>query len=204
MSKYQLSESSICIKDTDLPKNKLNILDSNIIHGIENNFLRQAYNKFLNELKSNTKFNEKYFINLHKKTFESLYDFAGIYRTENMTKKDSLFCLAINLSKQSKRIFDELSKDDYLKKCSNKKEFANKLAYFQGELIALHPFYELNGRTLRLFCDMLCLANGYKGIDYSNSIYNKEYIKASIECVQYADVARLENIIFNGLDELEI
>jgi len=204
MSKYQLNESSIYIKGTDVPKNKLNIIDSNIIHEIENNLLKQAYNKFSNELKNNTKFNEKYFIDLHKKTFESLYNFAGIYRTANMTKKDSLFCLADNLANQSKRIFDELSKDNYLQQCKCKKEFAKKLAYFQGELIALHPFYELNGRILRLFCDMLCLINGYKAINYSNSISNEEYIKASIECVQYANIDRLENIIFNGLDELEI
>jgi cell filamentation protein len=100
-----------------------------------------------------------------------------------------------------KRIFSELESDDYLRNCKNKNEFANKLAYYQGELIALHPFYELNGRILRLFCDLMAIANGYKFIDYSNAIDNGKYINASIDCVQFADISKLEEIILNGLKE---
>jgi len=73
-----------------------------------------------------------------------------------------------------------------------KNEFAEKLAYYQGELIALHPFYELNGRTLRLFFDMICIYNGYKAIDYSGTIADGKYIEASIECVQFADSSKMK------------
>ena len=85
--------------------------------------------------------NEKYFIDLHKKTFESLYEFAGVYRDVNMTKGSSQFCLAQHLHAQSKRIFDELESEKYLSNIrDNKSLFAQRLAYYQGELIALHPF----------------------------------------------------------------
>lgn len=70
------------------------------------------------------------------------------------------------------------------------------IAYFQGELIALHPFYELNGRIVRLFFDMIALYNGYEAIDYGKP---EEYIKASIACVQYADTEKLTEIIRRGL-----
>jgi cell filamentation protein len=199
MSKYQLDSSPIYIDGTDIPKNKLELQDSDLIHEIENNLLTEAYQNFLSKIDDNTKFNEIFFINLHKKTFESLYDFAGIYRDVNMTKGDSQFCLAQYLTNESKRIFQELENDNYLKNCKNKKDFANKLTYYQSELIALHPFYELNGRILRLFCDLLCVYNGYKLIDYSSAIDNGKYIEASIDCVQYADNSKLEVIIFNGL-----
>jgi cell filamentation protein len=68
-------------------------------------------------------------------------------------------------------------------------------------LIALHPFYELNGRTLRLFVDMLCMHSNYLPIDYSQAITNGAYIEASIECVQYADQSKMEKILMEGLKQ---
>lgn len=201
MSKYQLDDSPIYIDGSDVPKNKLNITDSELIHEIENNLLIEAYEKFSHSLNEDTKFNEEYFINIHKKTFEALYDFAGVYRTVNMSKGNSQFCLSEYLSSQSTRIFTELEKDKYLTIYNDKIEFAKKIAYYQSELIALHPFYELNGRTLRLFFDLLSVFNGYKPIDYSGSIENGKYIEASIDCVQYADTTKMEEIILNGLSQ---
>jgi len=199
MSKYRLDESPIYIEGTDVPKNKLGIVDADIIHEIENNLLFQAYEKFSSQITEKVLLDETYFINLHKKTFESLYDFAGLYRTVNMSKGDSQFCLAQHLPSEAKRIFIELKNDAYLVTCNDKKEFVKKLAHYKSELIALHPFYELNGRILRLFIDMLCLYNGYNFIDYSTTIENNDYIEASILCVQYADSSKMEKIIESGL-----
>jgi cell filamentation protein len=187
---------------TDIPKNKLYINNSIDIHEAENTLLEQSYIKLSSERNPKTILNETYFINLHQKTFEALYDFAGIYREVNMSKGESQFCLAQYLNSESKRIFKELEEDNYLADVKNNKTlFAKKLAYYQGELIALHPFYELNGRITRLYCDMLALSNGYKPVDYSGAIDNGAYIDASIACVQYADSSLLEKIIFNGLEE---
>lgn len=204
MSKYQHDESPIYIDGTDIPKNKLNITNSQLLHEIENNLLKEAYTLFASKINNQTKFNEIYFINLHKKTFESLYDFAGIYRNVNMSKGDSQFCIALYLQNESTRIFNELEQDNYLSNIINKNEFVKKIAYYQAELIALHPFYELNGRILRLFFDMICINNGYNPIDYTNSIDNGAYIKASIECVQYANTLKLEDIIINGLINIHL
>lgn len=202
--KYQLNKSWVYIEGTDIPQNKLDIQDSTFIHTVEKNLLDKAYHKFSSELSSETLLNEKYFIDLHKKTFESLYEFAGVYRDVNMTKGNSQFCLAQHLQTQSTRIFDELESEKYLSNVrDNKSLFAQRLAYYQGELIALHPFYELNGRITRLYCDMLALQNGYKPINYSNAIEDEQYIQASIEAVQYADVSRLTKIVFDGLSRDE-
>jgi len=202
MSKYRLSQSSIYIDGTSVPKNKLKSSDAKFIATIEKKLLLNAYNKYSQELNPNILLDETYFVNLHKKTFESLYDFAGVYREVNMSKGESQFCLGQYLTSESKRIFKELEEDKYLSDIkSDKMLFSKKLAYYQGELIALHPFYELNGRITRLYCDMLALFNGYKPIDYSASIDNGAYIDASIACVQYADSALLEKIIFDGLEE---
>ena len=204
MSKYRINQSSIYIDGTSVPKNKFNNSDAKFIATIEKKLLIHSYDKYIKVLNTNTLLNEIYFINLHKKTFESLYDFAGIYRDVNMSKAESQFCLALYLDNESKRIFKELKDDNYLSDIKKDKIlFAQKLAYYQSELIALHPFYELNGRITRLYCDMLCLYNGYAPIDYSDAIDNGAYIEASIACVQYADSALLAKIILNGLEKID-
>ena len=201
MSKYRSSFSSIYIDGTDIPKNKLDINNSIDIHEAENMLLEQAYIKLSSERNRKTILNETYYISLHKKTFEALYTSAGIYRNVNMSKGESQFCLAQYLDVELKRIFTDLKEDNYLQDIAmDKKAFAKKLAYYQGELIALHPFYELNGRITRLYCDILALSCGYNAIDYSDAIDNGAYIDASIACcVLYADTGLLEKIIFDGL-----
>jgi cell filamentation protein len=56
MSKYQLDDSPVYIDGSDIPKNKLDITSSELIHEIENNLLIEAYEKFSHELNENTKF----------------------------------------------------------------------------------------------------------------------------------------------------
>ncbi len=200
MSKYRFKNSSIYYDGTSIPRNKLTIQNAEEIHELENSLIEQSYDAFFSALNENTHLDETYFKNLHEKTFESLYDFAGVYRDANMSKGDSQFCLAQYLHSESKRIFDELKADNYLNDAKdNKQHFAQKLAYYQCELIALHPFYEVNGRITRLYIDLLALYNGYHPIDYRASVDNTAYIDASIACVQYADSGLLEKIIFEGL-----
>jgi len=202
MSKYHFKTSSIYYKNTNIPKNKLNIKDKAILDEIEYKLIEQSYKIFTSTLTKDTILDEDYFINLHKKTFESLYDFAGIYRNVNMSKEDSQFCLAMYLQSESKRIFTELKNENYLTNIKDINLFAKKLAYYQCELIALHPFYELNGRIIRLYIDILALFNGYKPIDYTHAVKNNLYITASKECVQFANCELLEKIISQGLSKI--
>ena len=199
MSKYRFKNSNIYYEGTSIPQNLLDIKDAPLLHEIEKQLLEEAYHLFSSTLKDTTTLDEVYFKSLHEKTFSSLYAFAGKYRDVNMSKGESLFCQSEYLENEASRIFTELEKESYLKKLNNKKDFANRLAYYKGELIALHPFYELNGRILRLYCDLLAQLNGYSFIDYGSSVNNGSYIEASIACVQYADYKLLENIIYEGL-----
>lgn len=201
-SKYQLVDSKFYYKNSDVPINKFDIKDTQTIHEIEKELLEEAYTVFFNELDENTRFDEAYFISLHKRTFESLYEWAGLYRDFNMAKGESRFCQGEFVKSSSQKIFEELKSDNYLKNYEShpKSEFAKKLAYYKCELNALHPFYELNGRITRMFIDMIAAYNGYKFIDYSH-ISPKQYIDSAIKCVQFADTASLEKIIFNGLSK---
>lgn len=182
--------------------------DSAVLHAIEAQLLTQAYQTFIQELQPDTAFDEAYFQSLHQRTFESLYEWAGIYRSHDMSKGGSLFCRASYLPQQSKQLFEKLAKENYLKNAAETSiaQFAERLAYYQGEIIALHPFYELNGRTTRLFFDLIAIANGYNPIDYSHALSQGQepnaYIQASIVCVQQADHQLLSQIVLQGLSKV--
>lgn len=123
-----------------------------------------------------------------------------------MVKGSSMFCRAAYLAKESSRIFGQLEKEAYLRGAAQwpRKQFADRLAYFQSELIALHPFYELNGRITRLFFDLMAIQSGYAPIDYEQALRDgpepdNNYIRAAIDCVQRADHAPLRDLILVGL-----
>jgi cell filamentation protein len=202
VSKYQLKSNSLYYSDTDIPINKFNIKSSEIIHEVEKELLEDAYKIFFDELDENTIFNERYYQQLHQRTFESLYEWAGKYRDFNMAKGESRFCQGEFLISSATKIFNALAKDNYLKDYENKAtiDFVKKIAYYKCELNALHPFYELNGRITRLFFDMIASYNGYKFIDYS-IVTPEQYIESAIKCVQLADSSEFEKIITAGLTQ---
>jgi cell filamentation protein len=204
VSKYRFEASDIYLPGTEIPANRLGIRDAELLGEIEEALLQQAYQTFIKELGPATRFDEAYFRALHQRTFATLYDWAGAYRVVDMAKGDSLFCRATFLEPEAKRIFGELEAENFLKYTHTwpTVRFAERLAYYQGELIALHPFLELNGRVTRLFTDLIAIANGYGPIDYGRSLDDSDpnaYILASIACVRRADVEPLQRIIIAGL-----
>ena len=85
MSKYQFTESDIYLPGTDIPKNRLGIETPDLLHEVEGTLLQQAYTRFITELSPSVRFDEDYFKSLHRDTYESLYEWAGLYRTVDMS-----------------------------------------------------------------------------------------------------------------------
>lgn len=100
------------------------------------------------------------------------------------------------LDKYSKIIFDELAKNNYLKNSKDLNHFAKNLAKFMGEINALHPFREGNGRTQRIFLNELAKNAGYK-LDL-NLISKHKMIHACVEASQLKP-GRLEALIKDNL-----
>ena len=140
MSKYQFTESDIYLPGTDIPRNLPGIEAPDLLHEMEATLLQQAYTRFITELDSAVRFDGEYFKSLHRATFASLYEWAGLYRAVDMSKGGSLFCRAAYLEQETRRIFRELEQEQYLKQAADwpTEEFAKRLAHYQSELIALH------------------------------------------------------------------
>lgn len=200
--KYFPPSDHIYYKGTDIPINKLDIHDIELLETIEVEQLERAYAYFHESMHESTKFDLNYFKELHEYMFTFLFPWAGLFREVNISKGTSLFCPAVNLQSYANDIFRQLEKDNYLREYASesKENFAKKLAYYTCELIALHPFNEGNGRATRLFIDMICTYNGYDYIDYESSLESQAYINASIECMN-TDCSFMEKIIFQGLTQ---
>ena len=71
-----------------------------------------------------------------------------------------------------------LKRESYLQGL-DKQKLAERLAYYIGEINAIHPFREGNGRSQRMFIELLALHNGYK-LDFAK-ISNEEMLEASMQ-----------------------
>lgn len=204
MSKYTQENNYIYYEDTNIPRNKLNIRNLRKLEEEEQKLLLKGYEHFHKNLAENTIFDENYFKELHRETFNKLYEFAGKYRNVNISKGYSTFCQVRFLEQTSNEIFKKLENDNYLKDYAekSKEEFAEKIGFYMCELIALHPFLELNGRITRLFFDMIATYNGYEYIDYQDTIKQNDednlFIQASIDCMS-GNESQMFQIILNGL-----
>lgn len=200
--KYSSDKNYIYYPNTNIPINKLGIENSEEIEELETQLFLKTYEYFHKNLNEKTIFNQKYLKDLHKFAFSKLYSWAGKYRDKNISKDETVFCQARHLKNQANKIFAELKKDNYLRDFRKKpiEEFASKIAYYMCELVALHPFFELNGRTVRLFFDMITVYNGYEYISYENISNRKDnaFIKASKHCMSN-DCKLMEKIILKGL-----
>lgn len=79
---------------------------------------------------------------------------------------------------ESEKLFNQLKSEHYLEGL-NGSQMPEKLAWYLSEINAIHPFREGNGRTQRLFIELLAQRNGYE-VDFSD-ISSDEMIVATAE-----------------------
>jgi cell filamentation protein len=101
---------------------------------------------------------------LHKHLFGNVYDWAGQIRTVDIKKNSNnaeYFLIVSKIIEASHYVFNELTKEKYLKGLSNE-EFIDRLAYFYDQLNYIHPFREGNGRVQRVFWTRVAHDAGYE------------------------------------------
>lgn len=107
---------------------------------------------------------------IHSFIFGGLYDFAGKIRTLNISKGDFMFapCMYLRESLSAIEKMDESSFD----------AIVNKYV----EMNIAHPFMEGNGRSTRIWLDLMLKKNLSMCIDWSK-VDKKEYLNAMSESV---------------------
>lgn len=163
--------------ESDILKNKLGITDPQELQQTEAVLLRDAYDHFLKLLKENKlKLHLGLVFDLHEYFLGTLYTWAGKPRSVNISKNNAVFVPAQHIESTLKQfeVAFEKNKPSYK---DSKEETARKLALIHCELNVIHPFREGNGRTLRLFLDLLAVKAGYGPVDFTK-ISDEEYLEA--------------------------
>lgn len=127
---------------------------------------------------------------LHRQLFHDVYKWAGEIRTVNIAKQDR-FCLAPHIESELAKRFALIRAENELKGLSPA-EFAGRAAVHLGELNAIHPFRDGNGRTQRLFLKALAHQAGH-ALSLTR-IEAGAWLKASIESF-HGDYSRMRAII---------
>jgi cell filamentation protein, protein adenylyltransferase len=96
---------------------------------------------------------------IHRRIFGDIYEWAGRIRTV-VIAKGAVFCLPQYIDSSATAIFRELHDEDCLRGL-RRDAFVGRLAYYLGEVNALHPFREGNGRAQRAFFGQLARDAGF-------------------------------------------
>lgn len=96
----------------------------------------------------------------HGYLFAGLYEWAGELRTVVLAKTD-LFCLPEHIESYGAEIFGKLAEEDWLRGLG-RESFIDRLAHYLGDVNALHPFRDGNGRAQRAFFAQLAADAGFQ------------------------------------------
>lgn len=130
---------------------------------------------------------------IHAYLFGGLYDFAGKIRTKNISKGGFTFapCQYFDITLRTIENMPETTFDEIMEK------------YI--EMNVAHPFMEGNGRSTRIWLDLMLKRSLKKCVDWSR-INKNDYLNAmSISPVDGTEIKRLvENALTNKINDREI
>ena len=123
---------------------------------------------------------------IHAYIFGGLYDFAGKIRTKTISKGNTLFCLAEYLH-QSLKTIEQMPETTF-------DEIVDKYV----EMNVAHPFMEGNGRSTRMWLDLIFKKRLKKCIDWS-IIDKREYLDAMI--ASHMDSSKIRELLRGALTD---
>lgn len=148
-------------------ENKLGITDQNVLVDTETILLSDTYTHFFGLLeKGKISFDLPLFFSIHRYFLDTLYSWAGKVRTVQISKDGILFAPVEHIEAALEN-FERILGENIPSIDDTKRIVVKKIAFIHNEFNAIHPFREGNGRTVRLFLDLLVVRCGYMMIDYS-------------------------------------
>jgi cell filamentation protein len=136
---------------------------------------------------------------IHRYLFGDVYEWAGQLRTIDIAKGGNAFAHHAYIAVAAKPIFEQLAREQRLAGLEPP-EFSARAAHYLGEVNALHPFREGNGRAQREFISHLAQANRYY-VAWED-VAPTAMLQASIESFQ-GDVSKLAAVIHDNLSHFD-
>lgn len=135
---------------TSVLRNRLGIQDGTVLEAFE----MEISTLRAEEPLPHGTFNPAHYCSIHHHLFQDVYEWAGQYRTVRTSKGGNAFCYPENIPAQMDALFRSIRGGEaFAEKSRN--EFLREAARFLGELNAIHPFREGNGRTQLAFLGLI-------------------------------------------------
>lgn len=198
-----------CYPDSDVLINKYNIRDKEMLEKFE---IQKVFAKLLGLDVKPTRigytYDVEHLVNIHKYLFGDIYEWAGIFRKENLYKSERVlsggsaeYADYHEIEARLEKLLEEYVNVDW-KNCTSKGDVVSD---FLLALWSIHPFREGNTRTCITF--LWHYLKG-KGIDFQVALLrnNPMYVRDSLVMANYDQKEYLKRIISDALqgDVLEL
>jgi len=160
--------------DNQVLSNKLGITDPSEMDDVELDLLEQLSETTLDEISEDQPITSEDLCEWHRRWLGNVYEWAGHYRSVNMSKGDFHFAashLVPGLMKSFNDKFLAIYSPCHL---MDEVQLVDALAMIHIEYILVHPFREGNGRLSRLLANVMALQAGQPFLDFSSMDVNKE------------------------------
>ena len=134
--------------------------------------------------------NLDFYLSIHRFLFEDIYEWAGMFRNVNISKKGTVFCKADQIKGTCILKFQRLAEHNYFADLDTP-DFISEVADFYNEMNLLHPFREGNGRTLRLFITLL-VRNTKRNISFAD--IDPDILMIATIQAAHGDISMLKNV----------
>ena len=156
---FHVKDDAYCYPDSNVLRNLLGITDYDELVSAEGRLTVIAMIQMDSEPVRGC-FDTDHLRTIHRRIFKDIYDWAGEFRTVEISKGIP-FCYCANIQSHLDSLFIQLHKENLLKDITDRDQYVSRLAYYFGELNAVHPFREGNGRTQRKFIQQLVSESGH-------------------------------------------
>jgi cell filamentation protein len=143
---------------TGVLRNKLGLRTTGELEAAEREITHAAL-IFLKESPVPPSYDLRHLCAIHRRIFGDIYDWAGQLRTVAIAK-GSWFCLPQYIESSAAATFQALH-DESLLRGLPRETFTERLTFYLGEINAIHPFREGNGRAQRAFLEQLAGDAGF-------------------------------------------
>jgi cell filamentation protein len=158
MSRYS-DRDAYLDPESGVLKNRLDIRDQALLDKAEGDLVAlRSQELSLYPLSGN--FDLSHFKKIHRQLFRDVYDWAGVLRTVDISKGSNQFADHAYIESAANSIFAQLKDEECLSGLSAE-SFCSRAAFYLGELNALHPFRDGNGRTQREFIQLIARESDY-------------------------------------------
>ncbi|OFX08389.1 MAG: hypothetical protein A2516_12250 [Alphaproteobacteria bacterium RIFOXYD12_FULL_60_8] len=154
--KYSANDPAFDAKHGIL-KNKLGLTDERALLHAENTALIAAYDKAAMSYSETHRFTVDDVCRLHKMFLGEIFEWAGTYRNVDISSPSIRWCHAKFIKTEMERLNGLLKGATPLSPRLPHGEIVAKVAQTHGELIAIHPFRDGNGRTARMLANLMLM-----------------------------------------------